>query len=105
MCKHRLTPRGITLQTAEMPGMYTDGEYDLAGFAVGSVAKDKVINGERIAEGDVLLGFASSGIHSNGFSLVRKVLEVSSCSSCTARSTCQLCIPRAESCWCMRRAL
>lgn len=59
-----------------MPGMYTDGEYDLAGFAVGSVAKDKVINGERITEGDVLLGFASSGIHSNGFSLVRKVLEV-----------------------------
>lgn len=68
-------------QTAEMPGMYTDGEYDLAGFAVGSVAKDKVINGERIAEGDVLLGFASSGIHSNGFSLVRKVLEVR-CSCC-----------------------
>ncbi len=60
-----------------MPGMYTGGEYDLAGFAVGSVAKDRVIDGKRIAEGDVLLGFASSGVHSNGFSLVRKVLEVS----------------------------
>lgn len=67
----------LDTQTAEMPGMYTGGEYDLAGFAVGSVGKDRVINGKRIAQGDVLLGFASSGVHSNGFSLVRKVLEVS----------------------------
>lgn len=65
------------MQTAEMPGFYADGEYDLAGFAVGSVQKDKVIDGSRIAAGDVVLGLPSSGIHSNGFSLVRKVLEKS----------------------------
>lgn len=64
-------------ETAEMPGFYADGEYDLAGFAVGSVQKDKVIDGSRIAAGDVVLGLPSSGIHSNGFSLVRKVLEKS----------------------------
>lgn len=64
-------------ETAEMPGFYTPGEYDLAGFAVGSVKKDKVIDGSRIQAGDVILGLASSGVHSNGFSLVRKVLEVS----------------------------
>ena len=65
------------MQTAEMPGFYPEGEYDLAGFAVGSVKKDKVIDGSRIKAGDVVLGMASSGVHSNGFSLVRKVLEVS----------------------------
>lgn len=64
-------------QTAEMPGFYSPGEYDLAGFAVGSVKKDKVIDGSRIQAGDIVLGLASSGVHSNGFSLVRKVLEVS----------------------------
>lgn len=64
-------------ETAEMPGFYAAGEYDLAGFAVGSVKKDAVIDGTRIAAGDVVLGLASSGVHSNGFSLVRKVLEVS----------------------------
>lgn len=64
-------------QTAEMPGFYDPGEYDLAGFAVGAVKKDAVIDGSRIAAGDVVLGFPSSGVHSNGFSLVRKVLEVS----------------------------
>lgn len=64
-------------ETAEMPGFYPEGEYDLAGFAVGSVKKDAVIDGSRIAAGDVVLGIASSGVHSNGFSLVRKVLEVS----------------------------
>lgn len=64
-------------ETAEMPGFYPEGEYDLAGFAVGSVKKEKVIDGSRIKAGDVVLGIASSGVHSNGFSLVRKVLEIS----------------------------
>lgn len=60
-----------------MPGMYKDGEYDLAGFAVGSVKQDKVIKGDRIESGNKIVALPSSGIHSNGFSLVRKVLEVS----------------------------
>jgi len=63
-------------ETAEMPGMYPDGEYDLAGFAVGAVEKSRLIDGSRIAPGDVVLGLASSGIHSNGYSLVRKIIEV-----------------------------
>ncbi len=60
-------------ETAEMPGFYKDGEYDLAGFAVGIVDKDNVINGSGVKIGDTLIGIASSGIHSNGFSLVRKL--------------------------------
>lgn len=61
-------------ETAEMPGFYDDGEYDLAGFAVGIVDKDKIIDGSKIQDGDVLIGIASSGIHSNGYSLVRKLI-------------------------------
>lgn len=62
-------------ETAEMPGMYPEGEYDLAGFAVGVVEKDQVINGRNIVPGDVVLGLASNGAHSNGYSLVRKIIE------------------------------
>jgi phosphoribosylformylglycinamidine cyclo-ligase len=62
-------------ETAEMPGMYPAGEYDLAGFCVGVVEKERIIDGRSIAPGDVLLGLASSGPHSNGFSLIRKILE------------------------------
>ena len=64
-------------ETAEMPGMYPDGEYDLAGFAVGIVEKDEIIDGKSIKPGDVVIGLASSGPRSNGFSLIRKVVEVS----------------------------
>ncbi|KAH0918788.1 hypothetical protein HID58_026448 [Brassica napus] len=61
-------------ETAEMPDFYAEGEYDLSGFAVGIVKKDSVINGKNIVAGDVLIGLPSSGVHSNGFSLVRKVV-------------------------------
>ncbi|TDM20865.1 phosphoribosylformylglycinamidine cyclo-ligase [Macrococcoides canis] len=62
-------------ETAEMGDMYHTGDYDIAGFAVGAVEKDAYITGEKIAEGDVILGLASSGIHSNGYSLVRKIIK------------------------------
>ncbi|MES2976951.1 MAG: phosphoribosylformylglycinamidine cyclo-ligase [Pseudomonadota bacterium] len=62
-------------ETAEMPGMYPEGEYDLAGFAVGAVEKSLILNGQSVKAGDVVLGLGSNGVHSNGFSLVRKCIE------------------------------
>ena len=63
-------------ETAEMPGFYPEEEYDLAGFSVGLVDEEKIIDGKKLAQGDVLIGLASSGVHSNGFSLVRKIFDV-----------------------------
>ena len=62
-------------ETAEMPGMYSEEEYDIAGFSVGVVEKSKLIDGSKVKEGDILVGTASSGVHSNGFSLVRKIVN------------------------------
>ncbi len=67
-------------ETAEMPGMYPSGHYDLAGFCVGAVERERLLDGSRVAAGDVILGLASSGVHSNGYSLVRKVVEVAGAS-------------------------
>jgi phosphoribosylformylglycinamidine cyclo-ligase len=61
-------------ETAELPGMYADGEYDLAGFCVGVVARSRIVDGSRVAEGDTVIGLTSSGLHSNGYSLARKIL-------------------------------
>ena len=66
-------------ETAEMPGFYPVDEYDLAGFSLGIVDEEKIIDGKNLAEGDVLVGLASTGVHSNGFSLVRKVFDVENC--------------------------
>ena len=63
-------------ETAEMPGFYPEDEYDLAGFSVGIVDEEKIIDGKKLSQGDVLIGLASSGVHSNGFSLVRKIFDV-----------------------------
>ncbi len=62
-------------ETAEMPGMYDDGEYDLAGFCVGAVEKSKIIDGSKVAAGDKIIGLGSSGAHSNGYSLIRKIID------------------------------
>lgn len=63
-------------ETAEMPGMYQEGDYDLAGFSVGEVFKSNLIDGKKLSDGDSLVGIASSGFHSNGYSLIRKILEL-----------------------------
>ena len=65
-------------ETAEMPGFYPENEYDLAGFSVGIVDKEKIVDGSKLESGDVLIGLSSSGVHSNGFSLVRKVFGINS---------------------------
>jgi phosphoribosylformylglycinamidine cyclo-ligase len=67
-------------ETAEMPSMYADGEYDLAGFCVGVVEQENLIDGSKISHGDVIIGLSSSGIHSNGFSLVNKIIDTTNTS-------------------------
>ena len=66
--------RRLAAETAEMPGFYDEGKYDIAGFAVGIVDRKRIVDGGNISAGDALVGIASSGVHSNGFSLIRKVL-------------------------------
>ncbi len=74
-------------ETAEMPGMYTEGDYDLAGFCVGVVEKDLIIDGSKTRPGDVIIGLASSGPHSNGYSLIRKLIKVSNSTADTRLGT------------------
>lgn len=73
-------------ETAEMPGFYAEDDYDLAGFAVGAVEKSDIIDGKRLEKGDVIIGIASSGVHSNGFSLVRKVFDLNGANAAKALS-------------------
>jgi len=73
-------------ETAEMPDMYPDGEYDLAGFCVGVVERDDLIDGKAISENDILIGIASSGPHSNGYSLIRRVLEIAGAGDIAGRA-------------------
>ena len=76
-CAAACSDGGLALlggETAEMPGLYAEGDFDLVGFIVGSVARDKVLDGSRVRAGQILLGLASSGLHTNGYSLARKVL-------------------------------
>ena len=72
-------------ETAEMPGFYDIDEYDLAGFSVGIVDKDKIIDGSRLESGNVIIGVKSSGVHSNGYSLVRKVFDINNSDECSKR--------------------
>lgn len=72
-------------ETAEMPGFYAEDEYDLAGFSVGIVDKDKIIDGSRLESGNVIIGVKSSGVHSNGYSLVRKVFDINDSDECSKR--------------------
>ncbi|RDJ39373.1 AIR synthase related protein, partial [Acinetobacter baumannii] len=67
----------VSGETAEMPGMYHGEDYDVAGFCVGGVEKSEIIDGSKVTDGDLLVALASSGPHSNGYSLVRKIIEVS----------------------------
>ena len=69
-----MVARSLVVETAEMPGLYQDGEYDLAGTIVGAAEKTKIITGEKLCAGDVLLGLPSTGLHTNGYSLARKIL-------------------------------
>jgi phosphoribosylformylglycinamidine cyclo-ligase len=82
-------------ETAEMPGMYPEGEYDLAGFAVGVVEKNEILNGQYVAAGNVVLGLASSGFHSNGYSLVRRVL-VHACGELSIEALNQVQVPNVS---------
>lgn len=81
-------------ETAEMPGIYKEGDYDLAGFCVGICEKEKIIDGTKIKEGDRIIGLSSSGIHSNGFSLVRKVFEMNA--ECEFEESCEAKMRNAE---------
>ena len=83
-------------ETAEMPGLYPEGEYDLVGFIVGVVEKSKLINGNSIKAGDVIIGLPSSGLHTNGYSLVRKIFNIDKDPSCLNRLYPQLDCPLGE---------